>query len=100
VKRGGQRSGPINFLPDGDRYVFVAANWGKKENPGWYYNLRKQPKTAVQVERVALRAEAQESEGEGYLRLWKLVTGRSPYYKRYQAQTKSKIPILILLPGL
>jgi hypothetical protein len=37
------RTLPIIGMPDGDRLVLVASNYGQKRNPGWYHNLKAHP---------------------------------------------------------
>ena len=37
---GELRTLPIIGVPDGDRIVLVASNYGQHRNPGWYFNLK------------------------------------------------------------
>jgi F420H(2)-dependent quinone reductase len=101
----GRRSGkprtiPINYFPDAGRYVVVASNWGRGDNPDWYENLKARPAAVVQVGRREWKVQARDAEGADYPRLWELVTARNPYYAGYQEQTRRRIPIVILEPML
>jgi deazaflavin-dependent oxidoreductase (nitroreductase family) len=98
-KSGKKRITPINYFPDSGRYVVVASNWGRKENPDWYFNLRALPDAAVQEGRRLRRVRAEEAVGGEYSRLWKLVTQTNPFYAEYQRQAGRKIPLFILTPG-
>ena len=95
-KSGAQRITPVNFFRDGENYVLVASNWGKPGNPAWYFNLLQQPDARIQVKRRTYQVRARPAAEGEYGRLWDLVTGRNPFYARYQAQTKRQIPIVIL----
>ncbi len=95
---GRLRTTPINFFKDGNRFIVVASNWGRDGNPDWYLNLRKKPQAVLQVGRAAVPVSAREADAGEYRRLWKLVTAGNPYYERYQAQTRRKIPLIILDP--
>jgi F420H(2)-dependent quinone reductase len=99
----GRKSGkvyitPVNFYRDGEAYILVASNWGKESHPAWFFNLKHQPDTTIQVRRQVLTVRASEASGPDYERLWQMVTSQNPFYTRYQSQTARKIPIVILAP--
>jgi deazaflavin-dependent oxidoreductase (nitroreductase family) len=97
-KSGKPYTTPVNFYREGENYILVASNWGKESHPGWFFNLRHQPETTIQVKRQVLPVKASEASGSDYERLWKFVTGKNEFYIRYQQQTERKIPIMILTP--
>jgi len=48
----GARSGqphtlPVVGVPDRNRLVLVASNYGQPRNPGWYHNLKANPRCSV-----------------------------------------------------
>ena len=43
ARSGQPRTLPVLALPEGDRLVLIASNFGLPSNPGWYHNLRAQP---------------------------------------------------------
>ncbi len=43
ARSGVQRRTPLLFLPDGNRIVLVALNFGRNRHPDWYYNMRANP---------------------------------------------------------
>ena len=42
-RSGVERTVPLQFFPDGDRMIVVAANSGLPTRPGWYFNLTADP---------------------------------------------------------
>ncbi len=48
-KSGLERTVPLQFLPDGDGMIVVAANSGLPSPPGWYFNLTADPRARVEV---------------------------------------------------
>ena len=43
ARSGKPRTLPLIGVPDEDRLVVVASNYGQPHNPAWYYNLKSQP---------------------------------------------------------
>jgi deazaflavin-dependent oxidoreductase (nitroreductase family) len=48
-RSGEERTTPLIYGKDGDRYVVVASKGGAPENPDWYRNLSVNPAVEVQV---------------------------------------------------
>ncbi len=97
-KSGKERITPVNYFRDGENYLLVGTNWGKPGQAAWYLNLVHQPEARIQVKRRVLKVDARTVEGDEYTRLWAYVTSLNPFYPRYQAQTRRRIPIVILTP--
>jgi hypothetical protein len=49
ARTGQPRTLPILGLPDGDRLVVIASNFGRPQHPGWYYNLRAHPLAVISL---------------------------------------------------
>ena len=99
----GRRSGkehvtPINFYRDGENYLLVGTNWGKRGQAAWYLNLMQLPEARIQVKRLNLTVKARPADEAEYARLWPYLLSVNPFYPRYQAQMKRRIPIVILTP--
>ena len=58
------RTLPVLGLPDGDRLVVIASNYGRPNNPGWYYNLLAHPQAVVTWEGSSIQMQARELKGE------------------------------------
>src|SRR5712664_3837553 len=50
AKSGIERVTPLGCFPQGDgRFAIVASNGGSPSHPGWYHNLKANPKITVEV---------------------------------------------------
>lgn len=100
AKSGKQRTLPVLGLPDGDKWVVVASNWGQDHHPSWYYNLTANPQVTVthrdrSAEYVA--REATEDEWETY---WDQATDLYVGFEPYQRRSGDRsIPIVVLEPA-
>ncbi len=97
-RSGKERVTPVNYYRDGENYFLVGTNWGKPVQASWYLNLVHRPAAVIQVKRKTLAVTARPADGDEYDRLWAHVAGLNPFYPRYQAQTRRRIPIVILTP--
>jgi deazaflavin-dependent oxidoreductase (nitroreductase family) len=95
-RSGQERTMPLIYQPDGDRYVIVASKGGWADHPGWYYNLSEKPEVEVQVKGDRFKARASTAQGEERERLWKLMTAAWPAYDEYQTKTDREIPVVVL----
>lgn len=99
----GRRSGRprtviVQFFPDGDDFVVVAANSGMPSHPGWYFNLTAHPEARVEVEGRTLTVRATELMPEEAARFWPRVLSIAPDYARYRERTTRVIPLMRLTP--
>ena len=96
AKSGVKRTSPLLYIPNGDDLVIVASKGGYPKNPAWFYNLRANPETTVQVgsERRPVRARVANPEEKG--RLWPRVVDAYGGYDDYQRRTGREIPLVIL----
>jgi deazaflavin-dependent oxidoreductase (nitroreductase family) len=97
-RSGEQRTTPLIYQRDGDRYLVVASQGGADEHPAWYLNLSADPNVEVQVKDDRFDATASTAEGEERERLWKLMTATWPAYDQYQTRTDRQIPVVVLTP--
>ncbi len=97
-KSGKERITPVNYFRDGENYLLVGTNWGKQGQAAWYLNLLRRPEAHIQVKRQVLAVTARPAGENEYGRLWGYVAGLNPFYPRYQAQTRRRIPIVVLTP--
>src|SRR5664280_1875272 len=61
ARSGEPRPLPIIGVPDGDRLVLVASNFGQHRNPGWYFNLKANPRCSVGFRGRRYEMEAYEA---------------------------------------
>lgn len=93
---GRLRRTPLIYGRDGDHYVVVGSNGGKKAHPSWYLNLQQDPNVRVQVGAEKFRARARIAQGGERKRLWDLMAARWPDYERYQQKVEREIPVVVL----
>ncbi len=97
-KSGQQHTTPISYFSDGNAYVLIASNYGAETDPIWLRNLRRQPRTTVQVKARIMTIEAEEAEGAERERLAAIAMRLNPTYRHYQQQTQRAIPLVVLRP--
>jgi deazaflavin-dependent oxidoreductase (nitroreductase family) len=97
-RSGRRRTAPIFAFADGDRWVVVASNSGRRHAPRWLGNLRADPGALLQVRRRRLAVQAREASGPERDRLWARVSRAWPGYVAYAERTSRTIPIVVLTP--
>ena len=93
---GEQRTTPLIYAEDGDRYVIVASKGGAPEHPGWYRNIEQTPEVELQVEDEVFAARARTASGAERERLWRKANEVWPHYDEYALKTDREIPVVVL----
>ncbi len=96
ARSGVQRRTPLLFLPDGNRVVLVASNFGRDRHPGWYYNLRANPQAQVNIYGHTFTCWAREATGIEYLELWERAVRYYPGFAVYARRAGRTVPIMVL----
>ena len=100
AKTGEARTMPLVSLFDGEKIALIGSNFGRKTNPGWYYNLKAHPQcTALVNGRVQnyLARETQSDEREKY---WNMAVSVYKGYELYAIRAAHRqIPVMILEPA-
>ena len=99
-KTGKRRTTPLAYIRDGNNYVVTASNGGEPHHPGWYYNLRSQPQTVIQVLDRHISVEAEQADPEERRRLWAELVKSNPRFDEYQHKTSREIAMFILHPNI
>jgi deazaflavin-dependent oxidoreductase (nitroreductase family) len=79
-KSGRKRINPMVYQAVGENFAVFASKRGATRHPDWYYNLKANPCTIVEVgtetgtETIEVRAR--ETEGEERSRIWAQISGR------------------------
>lgn len=95
-RSGQERTTPLLYVADGERWVVAASNAGDDRPPAWWLNLSARPEARIQVGRervdiVARRAPEPDSE-----RLWSLLMESYAAFDRYRNTTPREIPLVVL----
>jgi deazaflavin-dependent oxidoreductase (nitroreductase family) len=98
AKSGKLRTTPLVYMPDGENLLVVASKGGYPRDPGWMHNLRANPDTEVQIERVRRKVRAREASAEERDRLWPEAARYNPHWARYRKRTSREIPLVLLEP--
>ena len=93
---GQERTTPLIFRADGERWVVVASKGGAPDHPDWYKNLEAAPEATIQVKAERIPVRAHVAEGSERDRLWKLMNEAWPAYDSYQEKTDRLIPVVVL----
>jgi deazaflavin-dependent oxidoreductase (nitroreductase family) len=99
----GRRSGlprtvVVQFFPDGENLVVVAANSGLPTHPAWYLNLTADPRARVEVEGRTLEVRAETMTPDAAAAWWPRVLEGAPDYARYRERTDRPLPLVRLVP--
>jgi len=92
------RTTPTLYLRDGERVVFPASFGGRADNPGWYRNLKANPKVTVQIRGEHLDLVARDATDEERDRYWPPLIRIYPLYKGYREATDRVIPLVVCEP--
>jgi deazaflavin-dependent oxidoreductase (nitroreductase family) len=98
AKSAAKRTSPLVYVRDGEDVVLVASKGGYPKNPGWFYNLKANPDTEVQVGSRHRPVHARIANPEERKRLWPMALKTYGGYADYQKRTEREIPLVILAP--
>lgn len=100
AKSGLPRTLPLAYIrdnPDSDSFALIAGNFGKRPNPGWYYNLKANPRAQCSIDGQAEEYVAHEASGEEYDRFWQAAVDTYKGYALYkQRAANRRIPIMVM----
>jgi deazaflavin-dependent oxidoreductase (nitroreductase family) len=96
ARSGQTRYAILGYLEDGpSAWLTVASVAGAKRQPGWLYNLARQPHATIEFfggKRVEVVAET--LTGDDMAAAWKRLETEAPEYPKYLAKTDREIPIV------
>jgi F420H(2)-dependent quinone reductase len=105
AKSGEHRYTPLVFARDppsreagASNIILIASKGGYPKNPAWFYNLRANPDTTIQIGSKRMAVHAREATPEEYDRLWKLAVKVYGGYEDYRRRTDRQIPLVVLEP--
>jgi deazaflavin-dependent oxidoreductase (nitroreductase family) len=100
AKSGQPRQVAVLAFEDGDDLFVIASRGGNPRHPGWYHNLKVNPRATVvwrgrEEPRIAHEAVSPERE-----RLWQRAMSTYPGFDRYQERTGGRrVPVMVLNPA-
>ncbi|RSM53336.1 nitroreductase family deazaflavin-dependent oxidoreductase [Actinoplanes sp. ATCC 53533] len=96
ARTGTVRVNPLAYYDDGDRLVIAASKAGAPQHPDWFFNLRANPDTTIELGSETLKVRAAEITGDDYEQTWARVIAAMPGFAGYQAKTTRRIPLIAL----
>jgi F420H(2)-dependent quinone reductase len=97
-RSGQQRTAPVVFLADGERYVVIGSNAGHQRTPAWSYNLQANPDAEIELRGARKLVHARVAEGEERAELWRKVNEMYEGFDDYDANTTRDIAVFVLEP--
>jgi len=86
-------------IHDGDKIALIASNFGRHPNPGWYYNLKKNPDCKVILNGTTGQYLARETEGDERETYWQRAVALYAGYEKYKERASHRrIPVMLLEP--
>jgi deazaflavin-dependent oxidoreductase (nitroreductase family) len=99
ARSGGRRTSPLMYHEEGDVVAVAASKAGQPTNPAWFYNLKANPDTTIQIGSLIRNVRARVATDEERDRLWPAFVAFYPGYEFFQRNAKGRrIPIVILDP--
>jgi deazaflavin-dependent oxidoreductase (nitroreductase family) len=99
ARTGRPRTHVVLGLADGDRVVVVASNYGRRQHPAWYHNLKANPRASIVIGGVSREVFAQELHGTERDRYYQRGVEVYPGFNLYQRRAHRQIPVLALDPA-
>jgi deazaflavin-dependent oxidoreductase (nitroreductase family) len=100
ARTGQPRSLPVLALPDGDRLIVVATNYGRSSHPGWYHNIRAQPHVKITWRGSSVEMQARELSGAERQRYLDRGLQAYPWWKQYhRLAAPRQLPVIMLERG-
>jgi deazaflavin-dependent oxidoreductase (nitroreductase family) len=100
AKTGEARSMPLVSLFEGEKIALIGSNFGRKTNPGWYYNLKAHPQCTALVNGCVQNYLARETHGEERQKYWDMAVSVYKGYELYAIRAAHrKIPVIVLEPA-
>ncbi|MFN8383773.1 MAG: nitroreductase family deazaflavin-dependent oxidoreductase [Anaerolineales bacterium] len=97
AKSGQPRVMPLAAYQDGEKFALIGSNFGRKPNPGWYYNLKANPKCTLLINGQMNEYIARELSGEEREKYWQLAVSYYAGYEKYKQRTPHRrIPVMLL----
>ena len=97
-KSGAPRTTPTLYLRDGDRVVLPASFGGRDADPGWYRNLKDDPKVHIQIRGEHLDLVARDASHDERKCYWPKLIRMYPPYRGYREAADRVIPLVVCEP--
>ncbi len=102
ARSGLPRSLPLLYIRESESavsFALIASNWGQKNHPAWYFNLKANPRAICTIAGQTREYMAREAEGDEYKLYWQCALDTYIGFPTYQKRAGTRhIPILVMTP--
>jgi deazaflavin-dependent oxidoreductase (nitroreductase family) len=99
ARTGQRRSVPLLGVPAGEDIAVLGTSFGQPRTPGWYHNMRADPKVEVTYRNRTIKAIAREAGDQERQAIWDRARTIYVGYEAYASRIKNRqIHIMILSP--
>jgi|SRR5688500_4486654 len=99
AKTNQPRTIPLVGIFDNEKIALIASSFGRKHNPGWYYNLKVNPYCYVSFKSKSGEYVARETESEEREKYFQLAVSEYAGYQKYKERALHRhIPVMVLEP--
>lgn len=99
ARSGKKSTTPLVYFTDGEDAIVVASNYGRKNHPAWYYNIKPNPEVELSVAGRVCPYRAQVTTDKDRERLWKIVVQFTRAYADYVERAEGRtIQVIRLSP--
>jgi deazaflavin-dependent oxidoreductase (nitroreductase family) len=96
AKSGQPRSVPLVGIPDGERLILIASNWGQARHPAWYHNIKANPAVTVTRGGESRPYVAKELTGAAREAAWARAVALYRGYRGYAERAGREIPVVVV----
>lgn len=101
AKSGLPRTHPLARIHDQNNpeiFAVVASNWGQKQYPAWYFNLKANPRVTCSIDGQEGEYVAHQAEGEEYERFWQSAEAVYRGFPNYKQRVGDRdVPIMVMM---
>jgi deazaflavin-dependent oxidoreductase (nitroreductase family) len=99
ARTGARRETPLVGVPSGDNVAVIGTSFGQRDTPGWYFNLRAQPRAEIVYKGTTVEVAAREAEGQEREDIWSRARQIYAGYEAYAQRIHDRpIHIMVLEP--
>jgi deazaflavin-dependent oxidoreductase (nitroreductase family) len=98
ARSGEARTHVVLAIPDGERLVVIASNYGRQRHPAWYHNLKADPRASIEIAGIARDVVAHELLGADRERYYQRGVDVYPGFTLYRRRARREIPVLAFDP--
>ncbi|MEX0801442.1 MAG: nitroreductase family deazaflavin-dependent oxidoreductase [Dehalococcoidia bacterium] len=99
ARSGEPRTVPLLYVGLGDRLGIIGSRFGSTKHPGWYHNLRADPRATVEIQGKRGEYTARPADDDERAEIWSRGVKMYPGYDKYKSRAGRKIPVMVLEPA-